>query len=224
MPYEPMSRTEQPIRLFKSDVLEFFTHVHPALVPIIWLPVALYHLALAVSERPASGLAPLHLVAGFAIGLVVWSLTEYVVHRFVFHFEPKDPPPWVDRLIFLFHGIHHAQPWDPTRLVMPPAASVPLALLFYWLFRQVVGGWLGAPQWVNVLFSGFVVGYLIYDMLHYATHHLPMKWGPLKIIKKYHMLHHYKTPNERYGVSSPAWDVVFGTYPDDGAPSQVVPS
>ncbi len=217
MPYEPMSRDEAPIRLFKSNLFEFFTHVHPVVVLMIWLPVMLYHLALAISGLPASGLTPPYLALGFAIGVIVWSFTEYTVHRFIFHFEPAKPPPWLERLIFLFHGIHHAQPWDKTRLVMPPAVSVPLALLFYWLFRQVVGGWLGAPQWVDVLFSGFSAGYVTYDMLHYATHHLPMKWGPLKLLKKYHMLHHYKTPNERYGVSSPAWDVVFGTYPEEDA-------
>ncbi len=225
MPYEPMGRNEQPIRLFKTDFLEFFTHVHPALVLIIWVPVALYHLAQAISALPASGLTPLHLVAGFFIGVVVWSLTEYTVHRFIFHFEPKNPPPWLERMIFLFHGIHHAQPWDKTRLVMPPAVSVPLALLFYFLFSRIVGGVMSAPHWVDVLFSGFVVGYGAYDMIHYATHHLPMKWGVLKWLKKHHMLHHYKTPNERYGVSSPAWDVVFGTFPDDeGMQSQVAGS
>jgi len=214
MPYDPMPRDEEPIRLFKNKYLEALTHVHPALVPVIWAPVLLYHLALGVSNAPASGLSAGHIALGFAIGVVVWSFTEYMVHRFVFHFEPKNPPPWLDRLIFLFHGIHHAQPWDPTRLVMPPAASVPLALLFYGLFGRVLGGWMGAPQWIDVLFSGFVAGYIAYDMLHYATHHLPVQRGPLKFIKKYHMLHHYKTPNERYGVSSPAWDMVFSTLPE----------
>jgi sterol desaturase/sphingolipid hydroxylase (fatty acid hydroxylase superfamily) len=59
------------------------------------------------------------------------------------------------------------------------------------------------------------VGYVAYDMIHYATHHFPMRWGVLKALKRYHMLHHYKTPNERFGVSSPTWDAVFGTLPDD---------
>jgi sterol desaturase/sphingolipid hydroxylase (fatty acid hydroxylase superfamily) len=217
-----MSRTEEPIRLFKNDVLESLTHVHPALVLIIWLPVALWHLGLAISGMPASGLTPLHLALGFTIGVLVWSFTEYTVHRFIFHFEPKNPPPWLDRLIFLFHGIHHAQPWDKTRLVMPPSVSIPLALVFYFLFSRIVGGLLGAPQWVDVLFCGFVVAYVVYDMIHYATHHLPMKWGILKWLKKHHMLHHYKTPNERFGVSSPTWDMVFGTFPEEPTSTEKV--
>ncbi|HEY4687718.1 MAG TPA: sterol desaturase family protein [Anaerolineae bacterium] len=215
MPYEPMSRDEAPIRLFKNNFLESLTHVHPALVLIIWVPVMLYHLALAVTNAPPNGLSVGQLALGFVIGVIVWSFTEYTVHRFIFHFEPKNPPPWLERLIFLFHGIHHAQPWDKTRLVMPPSVSVPLALFFYWLFGRVVGGLIGAPHWVDILFSGFITGYITYDMLHYATHHLPMKRGVLKWLKKYHMLHHYKTPNERYGVSSPTWDLVFRTMPQE---------
>ena len=90
---------------------------------------------------------------------------------------------------------------------------VPLALIFYQLYSLVLGRWLGTPQWIDAMFAGFIIGYVCYDMIHYATHHLPMRWGPLKAIKRYHMLHHYKTPNERFGVSTPGWDVVFGTLP-----------
>ena len=211
MPYEPMSRNEAPIRLFKNDFLESLTHVHPIVVLIIWVPIALYHLLRAFSS---STLSFGQVLLGFTIGVVAWSFTEYTIHRFVFHFTPKNPPAWLERLIFLFHGIHHVQPWDKTRLVMPPAVSGPLALVFYGLISRLLTSVLGAPQWIDPVFAGFVGGYLTYDMLHYATHHLPMKWGPLKWIKKYHMLHHYKTPNERYGVSSPAWDFVFRTLPE----------
>ena len=39
-----INKSDEPIRLFQSDFLEFFTHVHPAVVLIIWLPVAAYFL------------------------------------------------------------------------------------------------------------------------------------------------------------------------------------
>ena len=71
----------------------------------------------------------------------------------------------------------------------------------------------GAWRWVDPLFAGLLTGYLVYDMTHYATHHLAMKWGFLKFLKRYHLLHHYKTPDDRYGISSPLWDFVFGTRP-----------
>jgi sterol desaturase/sphingolipid hydroxylase (fatty acid hydroxylase superfamily) len=134
-----------------------------------------------------------------------------MVHRFVFHFPPRTP--WQERLSFLFHGVHHAQPRSKTRLVMPPMVSVPLALLFYALFYLVVVVLLGVPHWLPALFAGFVSGYLAYDMLHYAMHHAPMRARPLKYVRRYHMLHHTQTPGRRFGVSSPLWDWVFGTKP-----------
>jgi sterol desaturase/sphingolipid hydroxylase (fatty acid hydroxylase superfamily) len=72
---------------------------------------------------------------------------------------------------------------------------------------------LGAPHWVAPVFSGLIAGYLTYDMLHYATHHIPMRGRYGKFLRKYHMLHHFKTPDQRFGVSSPLWDRVFGTLP-----------
>ena len=114
-------------------------------------------------------------------------------------------------VFFLFHGVHHAQPQLKTRLVMPPILSIPLAV---GLLRTVLLR--GRPasrraQWVAPLFAGFIVGYLIYDMMHYATHHFPMRSGYLKYIKRYHMAHHFKAPDALYGVSSPVWDRVFHT-------------
>ncbi len=90
-----------------------------------------------------------------------------------------------------------------------------MAVLFYGLFRLVVGSLLGAPQWVDTLIAGFGTGYLAYDLTHYATHHFPMHGGVWKYLKRYHLRHHYKTPNMRFGVSSPLWDVVFKTKPPD---------
>jgi sterol desaturase/sphingolipid hydroxylase (fatty acid hydroxylase superfamily) len=138
-------------------------------------------------------------------------LAEYVVHRFVFHFPPRTP--WQERISFLFHGVHHAQPQCKTRLVMPPVVSIPMAVLFYGACYLILSVVLGAPHWVAPVFSGLIAGYLTYDMLHYATHHIPMHGRYGKFLRKYHMLHHFKTPDQRFGVSSPLWDMVFGTLP-----------
>jgi hypothetical protein len=128
MPYMPTNHSDVPIRLFKSDFLEFFTHIHPAVVPIMWLPVAAYFLSRPIVNQ---ALSAGELIMALILGAIVWSFTEYTMHRFVFHFEPKNPHPWVERAIFLFHGVHHVQPQCKTRLVMPPIVSVPLAFVFY---------------------------------------------------------------------------------------------
>jgi sterol desaturase/sphingolipid hydroxylase (fatty acid hydroxylase superfamily) len=205
-----INHSDEPIRLFDSDFLEAFTHINPVVVVIIWLPVALIFLAMAVM-RHIPGTSWAYIPVAFLLGVLVWTLTEYVVHRFVFHYQPSSPR--MERAFFLFHGVHHAQPQCKTRLVMPPIVSIPLALFFYGLFYLVLVVLLDAGAWLAPTFSGFIVGYLLYDLTHYATHHFPMRWGPLKYLKRYHMQHHYKTPDKRYGVSSPLWDVVFGTKP-----------
>jgi sterol desaturase/sphingolipid hydroxylase (fatty acid hydroxylase superfamily) len=86
-----------------------------------------------------------------------------------------------------------------------------MGLLFYGLFTLVLGVLLKSEQWVNPMAAGYVAEYLIYDLTHYAQHHFSMRSGNAKYIKRYHMAHHYKSPNTRYGVSSPLWDWVFGT-------------
>jgi dihydroceramide fatty acyl 2-hydroxylase len=200
----------EPVRLFQSDLLEFFTHISPITITVIWLPVALYFFISAIAQ--ASG-TWIHIPLGLVIGLFVWTLSEYLLHRFVFHFTPR--APWQARIVFLFHGIHHYQPNCKTRLVMPPIVSVPLSFIFYGAVYWVAGVALGASMWVAPIFSGLIFGYLAYDLTHYATHHLPLKGRYLKYLKKYHMLHHFKTPDARYGVSSPLWDFVFRTAPAD---------
>ena len=212
MAHLPITHSEVPIRLFKSNYLEFFTHIHPAVIVIIWLPVAIYFMTRAVLTR-AAGVSALYLPAGFLFGLFLWTFTEYTLHRFVFHYEPRTPLQ--ERIIFLFHGIHHAQPQCVTRLVMPPAVSIPGGLIYYGLLSLILGTLLGIPQWIGPIISGLISGYLVYDLTHYATHHFPMRQGFLKFLKRYHMQHHYKTPNQRYGVSSPLWDLVFGTFPKE---------
>ena len=198
----------EPIRLFKSDFLEFFTHISPVTVMALWVPMII--LLLVYSVLAVTGpVFPWHIPAGSILGVLLWTFAEYTLHRFVFHYQPRTPRQ--EHIIFLFHGIHHAQPQDKTRLVMPFAVSIPMAALFYGLFYFFLAVLLKAQQWVNPLMAGFVIGYLTYDLIHYATHHFPMHSGYAKYLKRYHMQHHYKDPTMRFGVSSPIWDWVFST-------------
>ena len=208
----PINHDEEPIRLFKSDFLEFFTHIHPAVVLALFAPVVGLFLWRAFADLgPTVG--AWGVLGAFAAGLAVWTLAEYVLHRYVFHYEPTHPTlKWV---WYLIHGVHHEQPQCKTRLVMPPILSIPLAFAFYGLFHLAVAVIIGQPLWVAPVFAGFIAGYLAYDMLHYSEHHLSMKWGFLKYLKRYHLLHHFKTPDDRFGISSPIWDTIFGTKPKE---------
>ena len=89
---------------------------------------------------------------------------------------------------------------------MPPSASIPLAALFYYLFSLLI-----AQPNLSAFFPGFLLGYLVYDMMHYAMHHYNFKSGIMKQIKQHHMLHHYQDPGKGFGVSSGLWDSVLGS-------------
>jgi sterol desaturase/sphingolipid hydroxylase (fatty acid hydroxylase superfamily) len=202
---------DEPVRLFKSDFLEFFTHISPIVVLVIWLPVIAYFVYRSLVVRPVSALV---LVLGTVLGVFLWTLAEYTLHRFLFHFPAKTP--WQERLSFLAHGVHHASPRDKTRLVMPPVVSIPLALVIYGLYYLIFTYVLLIPDWVSPVFVGFILGYVAYDMIHYATHHFSMKKGYFRMVRQQHMHHHFQTPEKRFGVTSPVWDHVFGTMPDQG--------
>lgn len=90
---------------------------------------------------------------------------------------------------------------------MPPAASLPLATIFYFLFQAIV-----PTDGFHFFFTGFLLGYLVYDRIHYATHHAHINGGKLWMaIKTHHLKHHFKDPDKGFGVSSPIWDVLFKT-------------
>src|ERR671916_1278572 len=118
--------------MFRSPLLDRFTRVHPAVPVVLYLPVILVLLVTGIGRVGA--LTALGLAFG---GYAVWTLTEYWLHRVVFHFEPERGIG--ARLHWMIHGVHHDHPNDPLRLVMPPSASVPLAAIFYGLFHVSLG-------------------------------------------------------------------------------------
>lgn len=219
MPKHFVSNDDVSVRMFRSDFLERFSHVHPVVPHVLYLPVVTWLLWTAPTTVRGSA-------ALFVGGLGLWTLVEYVMHKHAFHApddvmaethevvarlrrdEPVMPalPGLRHKIYFLAHGVHHEYPSDTTRLVMPPGASIPLALAFWVLFRLLAG-----PAHTPALFAGFLVGYLIYDTVHYAVHHpgLPTAFG--RYLKKRHHRHHFVDPDRDYGVSSPIWDAIFGT-------------
>jgi len=196
---------DQSVRLFKNDLLESLTHVHPIVPLLFWSPVVCYLLwqAIAVDQL---GAAELLLTA--LGGIVVWTLMEYFLHRVLFHFPAKSRVGIY--LVYMFHGCHHDAPRDKTRLVMPPAGAVIIMAVLYSGFSLVIP----AP-WIQPFCAFFIIGYLVYDYIHYGTHHFAMRHPWLHFLKVYHLKHHYAEKGVRYGVSSPLWDKVFNTYPTE---------
>lgn len=194
-----VSNSPESVRMFKNDFLESLSKVHFTVPLYAYIPVIIACTYWALAK---TGLGVVSYLEMFLFGLFIWTLTEYILHRFVFHYVPK--APWALRLHFIFHGVHHDYPSDAKRLVMPLSASIPLATGFFFLFKYLL-----PVDHVFGFFAGFIVGYLFYDIGHYAIHHFNFKGGFWKKIKQHHMLHHYQDPSRGYGVSSPLWDKIF---------------
>jgi sterol desaturase/sphingolipid hydroxylase (fatty acid hydroxylase superfamily) len=183
-----------------NRLLERLSRIRPATVLGVFLPVVLVSFYLGLR----GGQSLLDSVGLMFAGVGFWSLFEYVFHRFVFHFEPNGK--FQTHLQFVMHGVHHQYPHDKDRLVMPITVSIPMAALLFAAFRPL----LGDMTWS--FFSGFVTGYLIYDMMHYALHHADEFRSPMmNKIRKHHLAHHFRDTRKGYGVSSPLWDFFFRT-------------
>jgi dihydroceramide fatty acyl 2-hydroxylase len=185
--------------MFESSLLDKLSRVHPTVPLYLFVPAIV--VLFTLGARELTTLVTIGLVMG---GYFFWTLTEYWMHRLVFHFEPEEGIG--ARLHWIIHGVHHDHPNDPLRLVMPPSVSVPLALLFYGLFVAVL-----PTAAANAFAAGFLTGYLVYDMLHYHVHHHRPRTRLGKVMRELHMRHHFQDDTRGFGVSAPFWDRVFGT-------------
>mmetsp|Transcript_22698 Transcript_22698/g.35519 ORF Transcript_22698/g.35519 Transcript_22698/m.35519 type:complete len:342 (+) Transcript_22698:113-1138(+) len=207
---------DEPARFFSSDFLEFFSRTPWYIVPIVWLPV-IVGLVIYSSQL---GMSVPWIATVFLAGLVVWSILEYTLHRYLFHLDEwVEFSKWTITLHFLLHGVHHLLPMDPMRLVFPPVLTVLLLVPIHNAFRL----FLDKPEAV-CLTAGGLLGYVIYDLTHYYLHHSgipPLSY--LGQLKTYHLAHHYKNPKLGYGITSKVWDYAFNTVlpTDDGPKAKV---
>jgi hypothetical protein len=186
------------IPFYRNRVVEnIFARVHP-ITPLIWfVPVAAYGL-----YRGFAVLHPAAVVGLFVAGWLVWTLTEYLLHRFVFHLtavERKLP-------FFIVHGYHHEFPHDGMRLVAPFFASWSGAAIFFVLYLLILGSEMAWP-----LIAGTGAGYAAYDSIHYYIHHAKPRSRIWRWMKVYHYQHHFQNPDAHFGISNPLWDFVFRT-------------
>ncbi|KAH3903631.1 fatty acid alpha-hydroxylase SCDLUD_001276 [Saccharomycodes ludwigii] len=178
-------------------------------IPSTWLPFVCYFFYKGVTH-----MNPFFSVFLFGVGLFVWTLIEYSLHRFLFHFDQNLPESQIAFTFhFLAHGVHHYLPMDKFRLVMPPALFIVLCTPIYKLVFAIF-----PYYWACSGFAGGLLGYICYDLTHYFLHHAKLP-SYMQKLKKYHLEHHYKNYELGFGVTSWFWDKVFGTYLGDDAPT-----
>ncbi|MCY1057504.1 sterol desaturase family protein [Nannocystis sp. SCPEA4] len=140
-------------------------------------------------------------VGAWLLGLALWTLLEYLLHRFAFHLPPTHP-------LALFgarqHFDHHAAP-ERTPITKPLVLTAPALLAGHAAVSWLTGSSLVAPLW-----AGLVAGYLGYEVMHVAAHALAPEEHPLPSFQRAHLDHHVDI-RSNFGITSPLWDVLLGT-------------
>jgi len=140
------------------------------------------------------------------IGLLSWSLFEYGMHRLVFHYDARSRLG--RRFLYHAHVAHHENPRAKNRIPASLFLSAPIGAA-YWVLAWAASGSWATASW---LFIGLAAGYFSYKWVHFQCHHRRSRLRLLRYLRHYHLLHHYKTPELRFGVTSPLLDLVFGTF------------
>ena len=193
---------QRSIQVFRNPYMDrWLGRTHPAVPALLFGPLASAALLFACRRTAIGGL-----VGAFLAGLLGLTLLEYLLHRFALH-RPVGPDRASRIAAFLRHGYHHVYPSDAGRLVLPPMVTVPFAVVVLLAYALVMP--VGAAA---AAFAGTATGYVAYDSMHWWLHHGRARSRLGRWLKRYHLLHHHHPDAGRFGVSTPLWDLVFGTY------------
>jgi cyclopropane-fatty-acyl-phospholipid synthase len=181
----------------------------PAVTLAAYLGVAIAgaFVALRLSGGPA-----LPLVAGLPAGFAIWTLFEYVLHRWLLH-ETRRP---ILRDFFWdgFHREHHRY----RRMEDPDPHTVHLAITLPIALGLLAAAALATRSGLAVaLVTGWLAGYGAYELFHWIFHSeaLTRRTSSVAWIRRLrdaHFVHHFERANRNFGFLTPFWDRVFGTY------------
>jgi len=190
---------QKQVRIFENETLEKLSKTHPIIPLLFWTPVMLI-----LFTKAWGTLSLLEVFSFCVLGILIWTLVEYLLHRFIFHFEGGGK--LTKRIVFMMHDNHHIAPTDWLRGVMPVLPGVLIGLPLYALWNVFFG-----IEQSLIGMGGMIFGYLCYDYLHYSFHHFNLEWKWWRKIRRNHLKHHVDH-NSLYGVSNPFWDYIFSTY------------
>lgn len=131
-----------------------------------------------------------------AVGLFLWTLLEYGIHRYAFHG-------------FLPHSEHHESPKDPKFIVSPLWLSGGTSVLLWVIIRVPAGSWARS----GLVLAAIISGYLLYEAVHLRIHANEAGGRVLTELRKRHYYHHFADDHFCYGVLTSLWDRVFGSLP-----------
>lgn len=154
------------------------------------------------------------MVAAALAALVLLALLEYLIHRFALHNQIFYRHPLTARIWRHLHYAHHMSPTETGGMIGPPQYAIPVMLAVAFALGWPIAGAAGFAAAAAV---GFWL-VLAYEYTHgYAHLVTDPKWPYGKMLRHAHMLHHFHNEKGNFGVTSPIFDLVFGTYYTDPA-------
>ena len=137
----------------------------------------------------------------FVLGGCGWSFSEYAIHRFRGHGKKNGS------LFQREHRRHHAE----AHYFAPASLKVRMAILPLLVIGSL-GSLLVNPV-IGVSFAlGFGLTYAAYEYTHWRLHARAPRgpWG--RLLRRHHFAHHFHDAKSNHGVTSPFWDLLFGSY------------
>jgi sterol desaturase/sphingolipid hydroxylase (fatty acid hydroxylase superfamily) len=130
------------------------------------------------------------------IGLLLFSLCEYLFHRWLFHGS-------VLPIMAEGHRAHHVNPlgYDALPCFLPVLLLLGLTSAFVLLVPA---------RYAFVLSGAMAFGYVTYGLGHFSIHHIRFRNHLARRWAANHHIHHYH-PDSNFGVTTPLWDILLGT-------------
>ena len=146
----------------------------------------------------------LTVLVAFAAGFALWTLAEYVLHRFAMH---ELHGKGIMSREHLEHHVHSSWSFSVTHLLS--WAGMLLVGFAVWM---PLTWWAFGPAAGVTLAVGWAAGYFFYEYEH-AMSHLRAPSGRYGTwLRRHHFHHHFGHPMSNHGVTALVWDQVFGTY------------
>ena len=130
-----------------------------------------------------------------SLGLFLWTLVEYLMHKFPYHvwksaFEEG-------------HRMHHERPYD--LMGIPWYVTLVIVVGVYFGLAQFLN-----PAYLSLYMASIWLGYIGYCITHHAIHHWKFENKLFKKLKRHHYIHHARH-DKNIGMVTTFWDIVFGT-------------
>ena len=141
-------------------------------------------------------------IAAAAAGIATWTALEYLIHRWGGHDRRFRRSPFgVEHIRHHVEGDYFAATWKKlvAAVVVASVLCVPAIAIA------------GIPIGLAYV-AGLISFYGMYELLHRREHTHPGVGPYGRWARRHHFYHHFVDGRTNFGVTTPLWDLAFGTY------------